>query len=275
VLDGYDLRAISPTVAQILDVPVPRGAEVGPVAEVLDTLPSAERLVLVVIDGFGSALWLHVEHAVPTLNRLAGLHRLDISSVLPSLTYICLSTMLTGVSPENHGVVNLEDMVRVANAPQLDTVFDRVRDARRETFLAVHRRDVEGIPLDRYADQTVLAEDREDAEIYDRVPDLVRAHQPAFAFVHLIDIDETSHAYGPYTAEVTHAALEMDRRLKNFFAFLGEAGYALMVLADHGLHEAPGGSDNREGDLGTHDGSVEEDLVVPLLWASAAELQSL
>ncbi len=272
---GYDLRAICPTVAQVLDVPVPSGAEVDAVAEVLETLPSADRLALMVIDGFGSALWAHVEDDVPTLNRLAALHRLDISSVLPSLTYICLSTMLTGVSPGSHRVADLDGMVRASSSSELDTVFDRVRGAGRETLLAVHRRDVEGIPLDRYADQTVLTEEKEDVEIYDRVPGLLDVHRPALAFVHLIDIDETGHAYGPYAAQVKRAAAEMDGRLKRLFAFLGEAGYALMALADHGLHETPGGRADREGHLGIHDGSVEEDLLVPLLWASAEELRAL
>lgn len=267
-----DLRAVAPTVARILGVPAPKGAEVEPIAEVVATLPRADRLALVLVDGFGSALWAHVRTAVPTLNRLAELHRVEISSVLPSLTYICISTMVTGASPGGHGVAELEDMVRVSAEGRVDTVFDRVREAGRETLLAVHRRDVEGVPLARFADRVVLVEEREDTGIFARTPELLRLHRPAFAFLHLIDVDEAAHAHGPYSAEVARTASDLDGKLKALLAGLAEMEYAVLVLADHGHHETPGGRPDSEGHLGVHDGSVPEDLRVPVLWASAEEL---
>ena len=268
--DDYDLRAIAPTAARILDVAAPSGAEVDPIPEVLDAIPSAERLVLVVVDGFGSALWKYIGDAVPSLNRLADLRHMEIASVLPSITYVCISTMLTGISPGRHGVTNLDDAVQVLDTTKIDTLFDAVKRTGRETLMAVHQKGVTGLPLDRFADRSVVVEGAKDAEIYTQVPGLIRTHRPAFAFLHLIDIDEAAHAYGPYTAEVKRAASEMDRRLEGLLACFAEAGYALLALADHGMHEIPGG--DSDGHLGNHDGSVEEDRVVPLLWASAEEL---
>ena len=139
--------------------------------------------------------------------------------------------------------------------------------------MAVHQKVVAGLPLDRFADRSVVVEGTQDAEIYARVPELIRTHRPGFAFVHLVDIDEAAHAHGPYTAEVKRVASEMDRYLEGLLACFAEAGYALLALADHGMYEIPGG--DREGHLGNHDGSVEEDRVVSLLWTSAEELQEV
>ena len=268
----YDLRAVAPTVARILNVPVPAGAETGPIPKVLETLPSAERVAVVLIDGFGCALWDYVADLVGGINRLAGMNRMDIQSVRPSFTHICITTMLTGVSPETHGVSGLDDMVRVSGIPQIDTLFDRVRSTARKTLLAVHRKGVVGLPLDRFADFMIVAEKQEDVEIFGRTPDLIRAERPTFAFVHLVDIDEAAHAYGPYAPQVRLAAADLDRRLCALLRCFAECGYAVVALADHGMHalEKP----DCEGHLGAHDGSSEEDMRIPFLWASAENLRA-
>lgn len=270
--ETVDLRAIASTIARVLNVTAPRGAEAAPIDEVVDTLRAADRLALVVVDGFGSSLWSHVRGAVPVFNRVAALRHREIRSVLPSMTYICISTMLTGVSPSSHGVTDLKTMIRATRSPHMDTVFNRVRDAGGQTLMAVHERDVAGLDIERFADRTVLAKERNDLEIYATVPRLIRNHSPAFAFVHLLDVDEAGHRYGPYAPEVRSAASRMDRNLKGLLACLAASGYAVVIVADHGMHESREGAADEGGNRGTHDGSVEEDLVVPLLWATADEL---
>lgn len=267
--DDYDLRAITPTVAKILDVIVPFGTEVDPISEVLEGIPSAERLVLVVIDGFGSALWKYVRHAVPTINRIAELRQMEIASVMPSTTYVCISSMLTGTSPNRHGVTNLNDAISAADDPGINTLFDVVKCKGQETLMAVHRKGVAGLPLERLVDQAIVVEEANDDEIYKQVPELICTHRFGFAFVHLIDIDEAAHSYGPYTSEVKSAASKMDYHLGKLLACFAKRGYAIMVVADHGMHKIPRA--DMEGYTGNHDGSVEEDRVVPLFWASAEE----
>lgn len=273
--ETIDLRAIAPTISRVLDVPAPNGAEAAPIAEVVDTLHAADRLALVVVDGFGSSLWAQVRGAVPVFNRIAALRHIEIRSVLPSMTYICISTMLTGVSPTSHGVTDLRTMIRATRSPDMDSVFNRVRDAGGQTLMAVHKRDVAGLDVERFADRTVLAEERNDREIYARVPGLILEHSPTFAFVHLLDVDEAGHRYGPYAPEVRQTAAEMDRDLKGLLACLATSGYAVVIVADHGMHESPGGGTDEGGNRGMHDGSVREDLVVPLLWATAEELREV
>jgi predicted AlkP superfamily pyrophosphatase or phosphodiesterase len=169
----------------------------------------------------------------------------------------------------------LDDAIRASSATAIDTVFDTVRRSRKTTLLAAHSKGVSGLPVDRFADHTVVVDSELDADLYVLVPEIVRAHLPAFGFVHLTDVDEAGHAWGPYSQEVRDAASEMDRRLDALLLDLAEHGYAVVVLADHGLHEVPEGAPDGEGHLGVHDGSVEEDLSVPLMWGSPREIMAL
>ena len=265
-----DIRAIAATVAHILRIPVPAGAEAGPIAAVVESLPKAERLALVVIDGFGSSQWDRMRRAIPTLDRLAGLNRVDLGSVVPTLTYVCLSSMLTGVSPGGHGVMDRSQMVAAVADGRIETLFGSVRGGGGKTLLAVHRKGVEGLPLDRLADQSIVVGGLRDDGIYARVPAALPSGRPAFVVLHLIEIDEAGHAWGPGSAEARRIASETDRRLAPILGYLADAGYAVLVTADHGMHET---GEDVDGQRGTHDGSVEEDLRVPLVWASAEQLK--
>ena len=131
-----------------------------------------------------------------------------------------------------------------------------------------------GLPLDRFADWAVVVDTQVDFELYNQLPGLIAKHKPAFVLIHLIDVDEAGHAHGPYSAEVKKAAAEMDRNLKRLFGNLVEENYGLIALADHGMHSVSSKSADSESHLGDHDGSVEEDLAVPLIWATPQELAS-
>ena len=265
-----DLCSIAPTAAEVLDIPVPSGAKATPIAEVLDTIPSVRRLAIVVLDAFGSSLWRRLEAVVPTVNRLAGLHHKEICSVRPCLTFACISSVLTGVSPASHGVTERDHLVRAARSGRLESLFDTAKAAGCRTMLAAHRKGVEGLPLDRIADASIIVEKDADAELYNQIPGMLRKQVPEFVFVHLIDIDEAAHRWGPCSTQVREAAAETDRRLNGLLAAFGEAGHAIMLFADHGIHAVQDGQR-----LATHDGSVEEDLFIPLFWASHEELRTL
>ncbi|MDP6777147.1 MAG: alkaline phosphatase family protein, partial [Candidatus Latescibacteria bacterium] len=140
------------------------------------------------------------------------------------------------------------------------------------TLLAAHRKGVEGLPLDRLADQAIVVDGLRDDGIYTGARDAFVSDRPTLAVLHLIEIDEAGHAFGPRSAEVLRAAAETDRRLADLLALLADSGYSVLVTADHGMHEI---AQNEKGERGTHDGSVEDDLWVPLVWASAEQLEEL
>ena len=270
----YDLRGIAATASAALGVPAPATAESGIIPEVSADLAGAKRLALIVMDGFGCTLWDHTRASVPILNQLSEIHHVVISSVVPSLTHVCISSMLTGISPRAHGVTDLEGMIRVAAESGVETLFGVVRDAGGTTLIAAHRGGVNGVPLERFADHVLVCQDQADEQLHLHLPELLRDHLPTFAFIHLVDVDEAAHAHGPQSPEVRLAASSMDRGIGRLCGEFARLEYGLIAVADHGLHAALDGEED-SGHLGVHDGSSEEDLNVPLLWASAEELRGL
>ncbi len=222
----------------------------------------------------GSNVLEQVKDEMPVLTKLADLHHIEVRSVLPSLTYICLSTLLTGTSPSSHGIADLDTLAEAARSLRLDRLFDSVRGEGQKTLLAVHERDVRGVQVSQFADRTILAKEPNDAEIYKSVSEEARLHRPRFMFVHLLEIDEAGHEYGPYSQEVKAAATRMNSQLRVLLASLTGLDYAIMLLADHGMHPASGVLGEND-QLGVHDGSVEEDLAVPLIWGSSEEIKQV
>ena len=66
----------------------------------------------------------------------------------------------------------------------------------------------------------------------------------------------------------------MNSQLWVLLASLTGLDYAIMLLADHGMHLASGVLGEND-QLGVHDGSVEEDLAVPLIWGSSEEIKQV
>ncbi|MBI4607190.1 MAG: alkaline phosphatase family protein [Planctomycetes bacterium] len=78
--------------------------------------PSSRHVVVVSIDGFASFYLDDPRADLPNLRRLAreGAHARRMEVSFPSLTWVCHTTLVTGVSPARHGVI-------------ANTFFDRAR----------------------------------------------------------------------------------------------------------------------------------------------------
>lgn len=79
---------------------------------------------------------------------------------------------------------------------------------------------------DSYPDSHLLA----DAEM------LRQAYSPDFMLVHPMGIDYAGHCYGANTKEYRSSALTSDSLLSHYIPRWREAGYTLLVTADHGMN---------------------------------------
>ncbi|MBT6413946.1 MAG: hypothetical protein HOK12_06275, partial [Candidatus Marinimicrobia bacterium] len=68
------------------------------------------RVILISIDGLGGDVLNHpnIEKDIPNLFRLMEMGEFctDVQTVFPSLTYPAHTSMITGVLPEKHGIIN-------------------------------------------------------------------------------------------------------------------------------------------------------------------------
>jgi len=261
--DDFDMRWVAPTLCRILGVRPPKSAETGPMEEVVWTMGNQRRLAVVVIDAFGASTWSATRLETPTFNALARRHMLHLKSVMPTITPVNFATMLTGASPEFHGIrARTEEL-------KLETVFDVMREEGRSSATAARALSSLGILISPFADKPGIAESNLDDEVCSIAVDRLRKGVDLL-WVQLLDVDDAGHMYGPLSPQGVAAAGRDDGHLRRIAAEAYRGGYGLMVLADHGQHTMVR-DDGSQG--GWHGTKAEEDVYVPFIWCKKEEIK--
>jgi predicted AlkP superfamily pyrophosphatase or phosphodiesterase len=264
--DGYSIANIPETAARLLGARASR-----PLADrsLSSYSEGTEHVVLLLLDGFGAAqLRFAREHygGVPSFEQqFSRADQLEISSVFPSTTSSAMSSLHTGLTPQEHGVIGytmfiaqlgaIVQMLRFTPVLGGRSVFDSGLDP--ESFLEVktiHERfEEEGIASTVYTPAHIL--DSGLSRITYRGADIVPGFSftdsviglrknledergTGFHFLYYASPDTVAHARGPY-AEVFSAELEAVFSIlsKQFFAKL-EKGIrkktTLLISGDHG-----------------------------------------
>jgi hypothetical protein len=238
-------------------------------------VPVAPRVCVVLIDGLGwNALRARPEDA-PYLSSLLGNdHSRAITSVFPTTTPIALTSLGTGLSPGEHGIVGLllrlaEDgrvVDTLANPAQVDmralqprpTAFERAAAAGVEVT-RIGPRHFDGAGLSeaglrggRYAGAESVG------ERVDATHDAVRRGERALAYVYLGALDATGHRRGCTSAAWGHELTHIDRVVEQIANALPSEA-ALVVTSDHGMVDVP--FENRWDVAGTPALSAGVDVV--------------
>jgi predicted AlkP superfamily pyrophosphatase or phosphodiesterase len=105
-------------------------------------IPAKDRtVILITIDGFPAWLWHDPALPVPTLHRLAaeGAEATSMEVVNPSITWICHTTLVTGVGPIKHGVLFNGLLVRPGptSPPMIEPWHDKAELVRVPTIYDV------------------------------------------------------------------------------------------------------------------------------------------
>jgi len=231
--DGYSIANIPETVAKLLGVKATR-----PLAdEKLSGYAGTEHVIFLLLDGFGTAqLKFAREHyGVPSFEQLfSKADHLGITSVFPSTTSSAMSSLHTGLTPQEHGVIGytmfisqlgaITQMLRFTPVLGGRPVFDSGLDP--DSFLnadTIHERLIDdGVFSTVYTPNHILdsglsrityrgAEVEPSFSFTDSVikarKNLGRDRGTSFHLVYYASPDTVSHARGPYT-EVFAAELE-------------------------------------------------------------------
>lgn len=216
-----------------------------------------DPLILVSIDGF-RADYLDRGHT-PTLSRLAaeGTRAQWLVPAFPSLTFPNHYTQVTGLDPDEHGLVH-----NTLTDNAIDDVFSlsnrrAVGDARwwggTPVWVAVERAGwrsaplfwpgseaaIQGVRPTYWAafDERVLPERRVDRLL--GWLDAPAAERPVFLTLYFDLVDSVGHAAGPGSPRVDAALAATDRALTRLLAGLARRGLAertnLVIVSDHGM----------------------------------------
>jgi len=221
-------------------------------------LPPAPAYVVQLIDGLGYELLAEHPEDAPFLYSLLAADRSGTSATceVPSTTATSLTSLGTALLPGQHGLVGFTSRVpetgKLLNALFWDksvdplqwqphpTAFDRLRAVGVETSV-VSKREFADSGLTRCG-QRGAAYVRAD-RVGERIAGVVAASasQPSLTYVYDGDLDWTGHRYGVDSHQWRAQLGAIDSSLEQLREEL-PAQVRLVVVADHGMVDAPPGS---------------------------------
>src|SRR5687767_4873765 len=107
-MNQLDLRAVTPTLCSLMDVPVPALSSSPLFEEVVVSVSNAivgpvERCLIFAADAIGARPLKFLRGGFERLTEAAAIE-VRLRSVHPSITPVCFASMFTGASPEAHGI---------------------------------------------------------------------------------------------------------------------------------------------------------------------------
>lgn len=214
--------------------------------------PVSPNVIVVSIDGLRPDAIR--TFAAPTLQRLVreGSYTLTASTILPSKTLPSHTSMLTGRTPADHGVVWNTVFTADSDEVGLPTVFAVARAQGYRTAAFYSKAKFEPLQQPGSLDYSQapggwFGKWKADRTMTD-VETYLESARPNLLFVHLPDPDLAGHTYGwmgpQYGEAVAAADTALARLVSTANQTYGTGEYTLIVTADHGGHGRDHGSDD-------------------------------
>lgn len=194
--------------------------------------------LIITIDGLRPDVLLRCE--MPNVRRLmgAGSFTMWARTVPECYTLPAHTSLLTGVSPQKHGV-EWNDHIEEA-FPLVPTLFELAKRAGKSTALTTGKTKFIALDKPGTIDFKYLPRDEPipDSFVAQQAVRIIRAHRPDVLFVHLADADNVGHLSGWGGPEQTRAVEEADRQVGIVLAAVRDAGLdgdtLVLLTADHG-----------------------------------------
>lgn len=249
--ESYCFGNVPGTVRTLLDA----GGERPLPADVFEGVHTdVERVVLILVDGYGLDAWRRDRAEVPFLDRLTGRGTVTpLTSIYPSETAAAITTLESGQLPCEHGRIGWN-----VYEPETDRTFltfggevksgDEPGTVAPETSAGVefHYTDLEdrGIdchrlqPFDNGTTGVTQHTFDELTTFHERLTAVVEESEPpAYVYGYLPDVDHVSHEHGTDSEAFQETIVAVFRELSEFVSSLDAETASetlLLVTADHG-----------------------------------------
>lgn len=217
------------------------------------------KVILVLLDGLGYDMAVREMGFMEGAVAKGAARRWKMEVGLPSLSRPLYETIHTGLPPYDHGVTSN----KVVRLSQHENVFTLARQAGRRTAAAAYSWFSElynHVPYDPVMDKEVDDENRAiqhgrffteddfpDVELFRQADMLMKRFEPDYLLLHPMGCDFKGHVFGGQSPQYRRQAGQADDLLAVHAPAWLEAGYHVLVTADHGMDE-----------IGTHGGTREE-----------------
>jgi arylsulfatase A-like enzyme len=188
--------------------------------------------------------------------RARGASTLRASSVMPSITLPCHTTIFHSVPPARHGITTNTWMPMARPVPGLVDVARAagLRSAFFHNWEPLRDLNVPGNLAFSYFRDNCYTDPDGDQVIADEALRYIRSDRPDFAFVYFGTVDVAGHDHGWMSDRYLQQISRVDGALGTLLGGLA-ADCAVMINSDHGGHERNHGAD------------IPEDMIVPWIVA--------
>lgn len=233
----------------------------------------AEKVVVIVLDGF-SASYLSYLGSNSNLAKIAkkGTACLTAESTYPSHTFTAHATIMTGVSPDTHGIIGnvhlAEDGINSAKNMQPEmlqaaTLFETAKAAGKKTAFVSGKNNLvtlfatdldvgtSNLRLLDYLAEAPVVDDAENNEeyhemnmelaewVFESTYTVLETEMPDFTLVNVQSADYAGHRFGPASKELKEAVKQIDKLIGKLYNKMEKSGMlentALLITADHGM----------------------------------------
>lgn len=204
-----------------------------------------EHIVIISIDGLRPDALEQANTPVLDGLRATGAYSPQAQAVLPSVTLVNHASMLSGMSPEKHGIywnVNDPELGKVKGP----TLFSVAHEAGLSTAMVVGKPKLEHLVLPDSVDTYIYAGFTDSQVVAEALP-VIKAGLPDLLFIHLPDVDSAGHVAGWMSLVQILAIGRTDSLIGEIVAQLETEGYLdttlLVITSDHGGKDKQHGSD--------------------------------
>jgi hypothetical protein len=222
--------------------------------------PLAKRVIVVVIDGCRLDRFRKAEK--PYLERMmtGGTVFENVETVYPARTVVCFSSMLTGATPEDHGI---SSNLVIKLGLKVESIFDALRRADKKGRLVGIAHLIDAFGDDVASVTSVAHNDKIDQNLIAAAKRELTQHDPDLLVLQLLAVDQNGHTRGTYYPEYVERIEITDRLIEEFMRWCEEHGYldaaAIILMADHGQGRG----------IGAHGHLSEGERFVPFaMWGS-------
>ena len=204
---------------------------------------AVEHVLIICIDGLRPDRALLAD--MPTLRGMLreGAYTFWARTTAVSITLPSVTSMLTGVIPQKHGIQWNEDLpINPPVYPKVPTVMEMAGRAGYTTGMVAGKSKFSVLNKPGTIRHVALPEgintSEDDATVAAETVKLIEAHQPGLLFVHFPEVDAAGHAKGWGSPEQLETIAHLDTQLAKVLAALDRSGLrqstAIILTADHG-----------------------------------------
>jgi predicted AlkP superfamily pyrophosphatase or phosphodiesterase len=190
------------------------------------------------------------QSAMPTLMamRAAGAGTWQAFTVVPSITLISHTSMLTGVEPDKH-LIDWNDWIPAKGLVKVPTIFALAKARGLTTALFAGKEKFKHLNVPGTLDDFAVPEYAAKV-VAETAAKCILEKKPNLCFIHFADSDGAGHKYGWGSPEQIQSFAEEDAALKIVRDAIDQAGIAgdsvIILTADHGGHAKTHGSTSLE-----------------------------